>query len=159
VIYAVFAAATVVVFVVGPRLARVVETLADRLGIGQVLVGARCRTVFRLVPGGVPPRDAVVDRGRPRCTRPFLAGGGRPGRGRAEDDDDQGARDGLRGKMGELEERPGERVRELESTPTSALWVRFGGFACRCTGGRGVTARSDADAFRASINGYALRHG
>jgi cation:H+ antiporter len=47
----------------------------------------------------------------------------------AEDDGGQGPRGGLRGKMGELEEHPSERVRELESTPTSMLWVRFGAFA------------------------------
>jgi cation:H+ antiporter len=51
VIYAVFAGATVAVFVAGPRLARVVETIADRLGIGQVLVGAVLLGVVTSLPG------------------------------------------------------------------------------------------------------------
>lgn len=216
-IYAVFAAATVAVFFIGPRLARVVETLADRLGIGQVLVGAVLLGVVTSLPGlvltvtaaargeaelavanalggvaaqtffiaiadivyrtgtlsnGVPTRQVsfqaafllvmlsliVVALGAPDRSwlrihpiTPVLVAAyfvglalsrrvdqdtdaslaiGVPGR---EDepagDDDQGARGGLRGKMGELEEQPSERVRELESTPTSSLWVRFGAFA------------------------------
>src|SRR6056297_460596 len=50
-VYVVFGAATVAVFFVGPRLARVVETIADRLGIGQVLVGAVLLGVVTSLPG------------------------------------------------------------------------------------------------------------
>jgi hypothetical protein len=47
----------------------------------------------------------------------------------ADPSDDEGARGGLRGKLGELEERPTERVRRLQSATTATLWVRFGVFA------------------------------
>lgn len=212
-IYAVFAAATAAVFVVGPRLARVVETIADRLGIGQVLIGAVLLGVVTSLPGlvvtvtaavsgeaelavanalggvaaqtffiaiadivyragtlsnGVPTRQVafqaafllvmlsliVVAMGSaerswmgvhpitPVIVVAYLVGlslsrrvdrddqveltTGVPGE---REDDDQGGRGGLRGKMGELEEQPSERVRELENAPMSSLWMRFAGFA------------------------------
>ncbi len=211
-IYVVFAVGTVAVFVIGPRLARVVETIADRLDIGHVLVGAVLLGVVTSLPGlvltvtaaargeadlavanalggvaaqtffiaiadivyrrgtlssGVPTRQVVfqaafllvmlslivlalgsADRSwigvhpiTPVIVVVYLVGLSLSRRvdnsevalavdvsGKREADD-QGARGGLRGKMGELEERPSERVRELEAAPMSSLWVRFGGFA------------------------------
>ena len=212
-IYVVFVLATVAVFAVGPRLARVVETLADRLGIGQVLVGAVLLGVVTSLPGlvltvtaaasgdaelavanalggvaaqtffiaiadivyragtlsnGVPTRQVsfqaafllvmlslivvalgsadrswfwihpitpvivvayllglALSRRVEQDEQPTLAA--EPPGGR--DEDDQGARGGLRGKMGELEEQPSERVRELEATSTPSLWLRFAAFA------------------------------
>ncbi len=217
-IYAVFAVGTVAVFVVGPRLARVVETLADRLGVGQVLIGAVLLGIVTSLPGlvltvtaaargeaelavanalggvaaqtffiaiadivyragtlsnGVPTRRVsfqaafllvmlsliVVALGAPDhawigihpitpvIVVAYVVGLGlsrrieRDGRvGLAavppdeegedgEEAEGEGTRAGLRGKMGELEEQPSEAVRQLESTPTSSLWLRFAGFA------------------------------
>jgi cation:H+ antiporter len=210
VIYAVFAVGTVAVFAVGPRLARVVEVLADRLGIGQVLVGAVLLGVVTSLPGlvltvtaaargdaelavanalggvaaqtffiaiadivyrtgtlssGVPTRQVsfqsafllvmlsliVLALGSPDTewvgVHPitpviviaYLVGlalsRNVDGDGQvalddsADPSDDEGARGGLRGKLGELEERPTERVRRLQSATTATLWVRFGVFA------------------------------
>jgi cation:H+ antiporter len=55
-----------------------------------------------------------------------------------DDADTEGARGGLRGKMGELEEEPSERVRALESASMSSLWLRFATFAA-VLGGAGFT--------------------
>jgi len=244
-IYAVFVAATVAIFVVGPRLARVVETIADRLGIGQVLVGAVLLGVVTSLPGlvltvtaavrgdaelavsnalggvaaqtfflavadlfyrtgtlssGVPTRqvtyqaafllvllglvvvalgsaeatiarvhpvtpmlavayvvglslsrrvdrhggtelaavDAAIGADVPSGTaasaaetpdRAVTAHGTRADDTRADDSEAEGARGGLRGKMGELEEEPSPRMRELQRRSTPALWARFAVFA------------------------------
>lgn len=48
---AIFVAATAAVLVVGPRLARVAEAIANRLEIGQVLVGAILLGVVTSLPG------------------------------------------------------------------------------------------------------------
>ncbi len=214
-IYAVFVAATVAIFVVGPRLARVVETIADRLGIGQVLAGAVLLGVVTSLPGlvltvtaavrgdaelavsnalggvaaqtfflavadlfyrtgtlssGVPTRQVTYQAafllvllgmvvvalgsaeatiGRVHPVTPMLAvtyvvglslsrrvdrrGGPELAAPAAsevsEDPEAEGARGGLRGKMGELEEEPSPRMRELERKSTPALWARFAVFA------------------------------
>jgi cation:H+ antiporter len=223
VIYVAFAAATVAVFAVGPRLARVVETIADRLGIGQVLVGAvllgvvtslaglvltvtaaargeaelavanalggvAAQTFFIAIadlayrPGTlssrVPTRQVTLQaafllamlslivlalgtadaswwrvhpitpviviayvvglhlsRRVDQDQRQVLDVGGEPP---TDDADTEGARGGLRGKMGELEEEPSERVRALESASMSSLWLRFATFAA-VLGGAGFT--------------------
>ncbi len=255
-IYVVFVAATVAIFVVGPRLARVVETIADRLGIGQVLVGAVLLGVVTSLPGlvltvtaaargdaelavsnalggvaaqtfflavadlfyrtgtlssGVPTRQVTYQAafllvllglvvvglgsaeaaiGRVHPVTPMLAvayvvglslsrrvdrhggtelaavdaaigadvttapasaaetpapdrddaadhrragdphtGDSHAGDSEADDSEAEGARGGLRGKMGELEEEPSPRMRKLQRLSTPALWARFAAFA------------------------------